>query len=180
MIRFTKGNMLEADVEALVNTVNTKGVMGKGIALQFKKAFPDVFSKYKKACDIGEMQIGKVYVCERSDNRCHYIIHFPTKNDWKKPSKIEYIKLGLESLLEAVQQYKIRSIAIPALGCGQGGLKWERVLPLIQAAFDQVPDVDVILYPPQDAPASHRMPDATERPRMTLGRAMVLKLLKQL
>src|SRR5687768_14855300 len=93
MMQLTKGNILEANAEALVNTVNTKGVMGKGIALQFKKAFPDVFNAYKKACDTGEIQIGKVHVYEQQTTQDHhYIINFPTKDDWKKPSKIEYIE----------------------------------------------------------------------------------------
>lgn len=174
-----KGNILEANAEALVNTVNTKGVMGKGIALQFKKAFPEAFKAYKNACDNGELHIGKVHVFEYVTSQPHYIINFPTKDDWKKPSRIEYIEKGLESLIEAIQKYKIHSIAIPALGCGQGGLKWKDVLPLIQSAFEKVPDVNVILYPPQEAPASTLMPNATERPKMTIGRAMVLKLLKQ-
>ena len=180
MMQLTKGNILEANTEALVNTVNTKGVMGKGIALQFKKAFPDVFKAYKKACDAGEVQIGKVHVYERlTTQNYHYIINFPTKDDWKKPSKLEYIKKGLESLIKVVQQHKIRSIAIPALGCGQGGLQWNDVLPLIQSAFEQVLNIEVVLYPPQPAPESSRIPNITERPHMTLGRAMVLKLLKQ-
>lgn len=179
-MRLTKGNILEANAEALVNTVNTKGVMGKGIALQFKKAFPDVFKAYKSACDAGVLQIGKVHIYERPTSELHhYIINFPTKDDWKKPSKIEYIKKGLESLAEIVKQHKIRSIAIPALGCGQGGLKWEDVLPLIQSTFEKMPEVEVIVYPPQKAPIVTKMPNTTERPHMTIGRAMVLKLLKQ-
>ncbi|HEU5281997.1 MAG TPA: macro domain-containing protein [Gammaproteobacteria bacterium] len=180
MMQLTKGNILEAKAEALVNTVNTKGVMGKGIALQFKKAFPDVFKAYKNACDTGTMQIGKIHIYEQPTSELHhYIINFPTKDDWKKPSKIEYIRKGLKSLTEAVQQYKIRSIAIPALGCGQGGLKWEDVLPLIRSAFESMPEVKVIVYPPQEAPKATKMPNASERPHMTIGRAMVLKLLKQ-
>src|SRR5690349_8017817 len=98
-MQLIKGNILEAKAEALVNTVNTKGVMGKGIALQFKKAFPDVFKAYKSACDTGSIEIGKVHVYELSTAQPHhYVINFPTKDDWKKPSKIEYIKKGLESL----------------------------------------------------------------------------------
>lgn len=178
-MQLTKGNILEANAEALVNTVNTKGIMGKGIALQFKKAFPDAFKAYKKACDTGELNIGKVHVFECVTSQPRYIINFPTKDDWKKPSRIEYIQKGLDSLIEAVQKYKIHSIAIPALGCGQGALKWKDVFPLIQSAFEKTPDVNVILYPPQEAPASTNMPNTTERPHMTIGRAMVLKLLKQ-
>lgn len=179
-MQLTKGNILEANAEALVNTVNTKGIMGKGIALQFKKAFPDVFNAYKKACNAGVIHIGNVHVHERVETHGpRFIINFPTKDDWKKPSRIEYIKKGLESLVEAIQKYKIRSIAIPALGCGQGGLQWEHVLPLIQSAFEKIPDIKVILYPPQKAPESSRMLNATQRPHMTIGRALVLKLLKQ-
>lgn len=179
-MQLTKGDILQANTEALVNTVNTKGVMGKGIALQFKRAFPDVFKAYKNACDTGIIQIGKVHICERPASELHhYIINFPTKDDWKNPSKIEYIKKGLESLTEVVKQYNIRSIAIPALGCGQGGLKWNNVLPLIKSAFENLPEVTVIVYPPQEAPIARKMQNTTQRPRMTISRAMVLNLLKQ-
>ncbi len=179
-MHLTKGNILEANVEALVNTVNTKGIMGKGIALQFKKAFPNLFNDYKKACDAGKIQIGKVHVYEQSNTKNHrFIINFPTKDDWKKPSKIEYIKKGLPSLIEAIKKHKIYSIAIPALGCGQGGLKWETVFPLIKSAFVEIPDVKVFLYPPQAAPESSRMLNLTQHPQMTIERAIVLKLLKQ-
>ncbi len=180
MIRLTEGNILEAPTEALVNTVNTKGVMGKGIALQFKKAFPEVFTSYKKACDAGEVRIGKVHVFRcTSTNGPHYIINFPTKDDWKKCSRIEYIQAGLKSLAETVKSLKIRSIAIPPLGCGQGGLNWKEVLPLIQTTFESIPDVEVMLYPPLGAPTAALMPNKTKRPHMTIGRAMVLKLLKE-
>src|SRR5579864_4593044 len=101
MIQLTKGNILEAPTEALVNTVNTKGVMGKGIALQFKKAFPEVFPAYKKACDAGEVRIGKMHIFRcTSENGPRYIINFPTKDDWKKRSQLEYIQEGLKSLAE--------------------------------------------------------------------------------
>jgi len=161
MIQLAKGNILEAATEALVNTVNTKGVMGKGIALQFKKAFPDVFASYKKACDTGEVRIGKMHIFRcTEENGPRYIINFPTKDDWKKESRIEYIQEGLKSLTETIRELKISSIAIPPLGCGLGGLNWKDVLPLIQATFEAMPDVVVMLYPPLGALATSQMPNS--------------------
>jgi O-acetyl-ADP-ribose deacetylase (regulator of RNase III) len=174
------GNILEADTQALINTVNTKGVMGRGIALQFKKAFPDVYKIYKADCDNNRVHVGRMHIVKRSEaDRYQFIINFPTKDDWRKPSKIEYIKEGLTSLIKVIQQYKIQSVAIPALGCGQGGLNWDDVLPLIRIAFENMPQVRVVVYPPQDAPISSALSNVTKRPSMTIGRAMVLKLLKQ-
>jgi O-acetyl-ADP-ribose deacetylase (regulator of RNase III)/uncharacterized protein YwgA len=180
MIELVEGNILEADADALVNTVNTKGVMGKGIALQFKKAFPEVFIAYKKACDAGEVQIGKMHVYKiQTLNNPRFIINFPTKDDWKKPSQIGYISKGLESLIQVIQEHHLKSIALPPLGCGQGGLKWSDVFPLIKSAFKQIPDVQLLLYPPAGTPEPSSMPNNTVRPHMTLSRAAVLQLLKQ-
>ncbi len=179
-MKLVKGNILEANVQALVNTVNTKGVMGKGIAIQFKKAFPEMFESYKKACAIGEVQIGKVHVYERATiQNPKYIINFPTKEDWKKSSRIDYIEKGLQSLISIIQKYNITSIAVPSLGCGQGGLNWSDVYPLILSAFEQTPEVTVLLYPPLGSPDPACMPNNTKRPHMTPSRAAVLQLLKQ-
>ena len=125
MLKLTKGDILKADTEALVNTVNCMGIMGRGIALQFRKAFPDNFKVYESACDKMQLRPGKMLVCDlnRFENP-RYVINFPTKRHWKGKSKIEDIESGLKALIEEVSKRNIKSIAIPPLGCGLGGLKW--------------------------------------------------------
>lgn len=181
MIERTRGNLLEADVEALVNTVNTVGVMGKGIALQFKKAFPENFKAYKKACDTDELQPGKMLVVETHElpGVAKYIINFPTKRHWRGKSKMEDIESGLTALVDEVRNYQIKSIAVPPLGCGNGGLRWSEVLPRIEVAFESVPDVRVLVFEPAGAPAPRKMLDRTKRPEMTPGRAAVLCLMNR-
>lgn len=150
MIELCQGNLLEAQVEVLVNTVNTQGIMGKGIALQFKKAFPEMFKDYQKACKNGEVQIGRVHIYEtKSLTGPRFIINFPTKKHWSESSSLDYIKSGLKSLIEEILFRGIKSIALPPLGCGLGGLKWENVFPLIEEAFANLSEVKVCLYPPQ-------------------------------
>lgn len=154
MIESKQGNLLEENAQALVNTVNCVGIMGKGIALQFKKAYPQNFREYEKACKAKQVQPGKMFVFQ-TNSLFHpqYIINFPTKRHWKNPSKIEDIKSGLTSLVEEVQRLNITSIAIPPLGCGNGGLDWNLVKPLIESAFVQLPDVRVIIFEPSGASA---------------------------
>ncbi len=147
------GNLLEADVDALVNPVNTQGVMGKGLAQQFKRAFPEVFQSYMRACKAGEVAPGKIHVVPRS-MAPRFILNFPTKKHWRHPSKLEYIRDGLDDLVQQVRALEIRSIAIPPLGCGLGGLAWEDVRPLIESAFVPMPEVRVMLYAPTGAPAA--------------------------
>jgi len=180
MIELTKGNMLTTDVEALVNTVNTQGVMGKGIALQFKKAFPDMFKVYLIACKAGEVFTGKMHLVKLEGIvNPRYIINFPTKQDWRRPSQMLYIESGLQDLVRVVCELGISSIAVPPLGCGNGGLAWSVVRPLIEAAFNEVPEVRVLLFAPHGAPDADKMLNRTARPPMTLSRAVVLKLLQQ-
>jgi O-acetyl-ADP-ribose deacetylase (regulator of RNase III) len=180
MIERGTNNLLQANVEALVNTVNCVGVMGKGIALQFKQAFPDNYKRYKQACDTGRMRLGTVLVVPtgRMDNPA-YIINFPTKYHWKEKSRIENIKSGLDALITEVQQLGIKSIAIPPLGCGNGGLDWSEVKPLIEAAFAELPDMRVLLFEPGNAPQAESMPVATASPNMTRVRALLVRLLAQ-
>lgn len=180
MIELKQDNLLQADTEALVNTVNCVGVMGKGIALQFKQAFPDNFRQYQLACRAGEVQPGRMFVVATGSlfNPKH-IINFPTKRHWKGKSRIEDIEIGLKALIQEVKQLGIRSIAVPPLGCGNGGLDWSQVKPLIESAFTELPDVLVLLYPPQGAPAADAMPIATDKPKMTRGRALLLSLLER-
>src|SRR3989304_3391727 len=122
MIEFIKGNLLSAEAEALVNTVNTVGVMGKGIALQFRETFPENYKFYQKACKQDEVQIGKMLVYDNGQWATpRYIINFPTKRHWRERSKIEDVEAGLFDLQNVIRDYGIKSIAVPPLGCGSGG-----------------------------------------------------------
>lgn len=169
------GNLLAADVDALVNPVNTEGVMGKGLALQFKKAFPDAFASYERACKDGEVKTGRMHVVHRLAAP-RFIINFPTKKHWRAPSRLEYIRDGLDDLVTQIEQLGIASIAIPPLGCGNGGLNWSQVKPLIEATFASS-SVRVLLFEPADAPPPDQMIDRTTKPPMTAARAAVLALM---
>jgi O-acetyl-ADP-ribose deacetylase (regulator of RNase III) len=174
MIEFGEGNLLTADVDALVNTVNTVGVMGRGVALQFKQAYPANFTAYKRACDNGELRLGHMFVWDshRPGPR-RYIINFPTKGHWRSQSRLEDIETGLRDLVRQVTALGITSIALPALGCGNGGLRWDDVLPRIQETFDSL-SIRTVVYPPAGAPPAAEMPIATKKPPMTNGRATLL------
>src|SRR5712671_638386 len=146
MTELTRGNILKAEAEALVNTVNCGGFMGKGIALQFKKAYPENFDAYHKACAAGEVQPGRMFIFDlRSMLNPKYIVNFPTKRDWRSNSRYEDIESGLKALVEQVRRRGIRSIAVPPLGCGLGGLDWRTVRPMIEGAFMSLPEVHVLL-----------------------------------
>lgn len=177
MIELKQGNLLEENAEALVNTVNCVGVMGKGIALQFKQAYPDVFKAYKKACDAKGVQPGQMFIVETGQLFPRYIINFPTKRHWRGKSRIEDIDTGLTALVAEVKRLGIRSLAIPPLGCGNGGLDWNQVKTKIIAAFQDLSDVQVVLFEPKGAPQPSQMQVATEKPNMTLGRALIIRLL---
>lgn len=178
MIELVTGNLLAAEAEALVNTVNCVGFMGKGIALQFKQAHPENFDFYAKACRAKEVEPGRMLVFEtgRLVNP-KYIINFPTKRHWRGRSRIEDIQSGLEALIDEVRQRKIRSIAVPPLGCGHGGLSWAVVRPMIEGAFAEVPDVTVLLYEPTGSPDPKTMPIGTKPPNMTVARALFIALM---
>lgn len=178
MIKFKTGNLLTIDAEALINTVNTVGVMGKGIALQFKKAFPENFKAYKKACDEHKVESGHMFIVDRESlTNPHFIINFPTKRHWKGMSKLTDIKSGLISLVEDVQKLGIKSVAVPPLGCGLGGLDWNQVYSLMGEIFAKAPDVEWLIFEPSGAPKAQDMPNKTQRPKMTKGRAAVLGLI---
>jgi O-acetyl-ADP-ribose deacetylase (regulator of RNase III) len=149
MIEMKQGNLLEQDVEALVNAVNCAGVMGKGIALQFKQVFPEVFEQYKTACVAGEVRPERMFTVQtgRLFNP-QYIVHFPTKRHWKERSRLEDIQSGLVALIAEVERLGIQSIAVPPLGCGNGGLDWDVVKPIIIEAFVGFPDVQVFVFEP--------------------------------
>ncbi len=198
MATFTEatGNLLEADVDALVNTVNTVGVMGKGIALQFKNAFPDNFEAYRQACKDEAVRLGEMFVFEvparesqpldeldstmfelapASASRPRWIINFPTKAHWRNRTRLGHIEAGLDDLRGRIAQQGIESIAVPALGCGNGGLEWSDVAPLIRSRLADL-DVEVHLYPPNGAPAASEMAVNTERPVLTPGKAALVAM----
>lgn len=152
MMKYITGNLLEADTQALVNTVNTVGVMGKGIALQFKERFPDNFRVYADACKKGEMKIGKMLVVKESTIYGEKIIvNFPTKMEWFKKSQYTYVEEGLKDLVSVITSYNIHSIAIPPLGCGNGGLKWDKVKKMMEDYLAPLPDVEIQVFEPNDA-----------------------------
>ncbi len=155
MIEFAQGDLLAAPTEALVNAVNTVGVMGKGIALQFRQTYPEMFTAYARACAKGDVHIGKMHVFDHgaANDRMRWIINFPTKRHWREPSRMADVEAGLIDLVATVERFEIRSIAIPALGCGLGGLQWVDVQPRIERAFAVLANVRVLLYAPS-APVS--------------------------
>jgi O-acetyl-ADP-ribose deacetylase (regulator of RNase III) len=177
-ITFTSGDILAADVEALVNTVNCVGIMGRGVALQFKNAFPANFKAYEAACKRKEVQPGRMFVFEtRTAMNPHYIINFPTKRHWRGKSRIEDIETGLGALVQEIRARHIRSIAVPPLGSGLGGLNWSDVRAHIGRALHGLPDVEVVVFEPSGAPATETMTHAREVPKMTTGRAALVVLI---
>ena len=177
MLEYGQGNLLHAQVDALVNTVNTVGVMGKGVALQFKQAFPENYKAYRHACQRGDVRIGEMFIWDSGRLGVQrYVINFPTKRHWRGRSQLADIEVGLRALVLAIEQLGIESVALPALGCGNGGLDWDDVLPRIEAALRPLA-VRAVVYPPAGAPAASEMPIATRRPPMTFGRAALLGLL---
>lgn len=180
MIVNTRADILAADVEALVNTVNCVGAMGRGIALQCKKAFSDNFKAYEAACKRGEVRPGHVFVFGTGQltNPC-YIINFPTKRDWKHKSRLADIGAGLVSLVAEIKRLGIRSIALPPLGSGLGGLDWDVVRPRIETAFNEVPGVRAPVFEPAGAPAATMMAETAKVPDMTVGRAVLLGLMSR-
>jgi O-acetyl-ADP-ribose deacetylase (regulator of RNase III) len=178
MLELTTGNLLEAKAEALVNTVNTVGIMGKGIALQFRLAFPRNYEIYRSACKRGDVVPGKMFVVptDRLDNP-KFIINFPTKRDWKSKSRIEDIDVGLLDLVRVIREENIGSVAIPPLGCGNGGLDWNEVRPRIIKALAVVPDVEISLYEPSGAPQVEDMAVATKKPAMNPNRAALIAMM---
>jgi O-acetyl-ADP-ribose deacetylase (regulator of RNase III) len=180
MIEITHGDILTANAEALVNTVNCVGVMGRGIALQFRKAFPENFKVYEAACKRGDVHPGKMLICETDlMTGPRFIVNFPTKRHWKGKSQMKDIEAGLPVLIEEIKKRGIRSIAVPPLGCGLGGLDWNKVRPKIIHAFESVPDVKVLLYEPAGAPKAEEMVREQRVPHMTPGRAVLVELMSR-
>ena len=178
MIEYKNGNLLSEEAEALVNSVNCMGVMGRGIALQFKKAFPENYNAYLARCKRNEMRPGRVFVFETGETvPPRYIINFPTKRHWRGKSRIEDIEAGLASLTEEIRSHRIRSIAIPPLGSGLGGLHWPSVRARLEVALRQFEDVKVVIFEPGDGPADDRANRSSNVPRMTTARAALVGLM---
>lgn len=146
MLKYVEGDLFASPAQVLVNTVNTVGVMGKGIALEFKKRYPDMFEKYKEQCDKHKLVIGKLMLCYEPD---HWILQFPTKEHWRNPSKLEYVEKGLMAFARKYSDYNISSVAFPKLGCGNGELDWEEVKPLMEKYLKDLP-IDVYIYLKKD------------------------------
>jgi O-acetyl-ADP-ribose deacetylase (regulator of RNase III) len=180
-MKYITGNLLEANVEALVNTVNTVGVMGKGIALQFKERFPVNYKIYAAACKKGEVKTGKMLVVrELTMEGERIIINFPTKTEWFMKSKYEFIEEGLKDLVKIIEEYSIKSIAIPPLGCGNGGLKWITIKSLMEKHLSQLKDVDIFIYEPNEEVKKILQQEQVKKDiELKPGRAMLLYALFQ-
>jgi len=179
-IRYKSGNILAEDAEAIVNTVNCVGVMGRGIALQFKKAFPDNFKAYAAACQREEVLPGKMFITDTGQlTNPRYIINFPTKRHWRGKSRMEDIDSGLAALVEEIRTRNISSIAIPPLGSGLGGLEWHDVRQRIEDTLHGVNNVEVIVFEPRGAPQAGRMVHNRKVPNMTTGRAALIALMER-
>ena len=177
MIKYMTGDLLAADSEALVNSVNCVGVMGRGVALAFKRRFPDNFKAYKAACDWGELQPGRMFVFETSELMPRFIINFPTKQHWRASSRVADIEAGLSALVAEIERHRIHSIALPPLGCGLGGLEWTEVKPRIHRALAGVADLDTLVFEPYGSDSVEIPLLELKRPPMTPGRAALLGLM---
>ena len=175
MIEYKNGDILREDVEAIVNTVNCVGIMGRGLALQFKNKFPQNLKEYQLACTNKEVQLGKMFVHQTGQLiNPKYIINFPTKGHWKQNSKIEDISNGLDDLITIIEKYSIKSIAIPPLGSGLGGLDWKMVKKLIEEKLKNI-NCTVILFEPLEQKIEKSI--TKEIPKMTAGRAALIGLM---
>jgi O-acetyl-ADP-ribose deacetylase (regulator of RNase III) len=178
MLKYITGNILESNAQALINTVNTVGVMGKGIALQFRKAYPNNYKAYAEACKREEIKVGELFVFRDSnfDSGEKIVINFPTKKDWRKPSEYIYIENGLDDLIRVIEENKIRSIAIPPLGAGNGGLEWEKVKKIIEQKLNHL-QIDIYVYEPTSQIKEYLK---NERVKLTDARALLLYILYDL
>ena len=178
MMEFKTGDIFTEDAEALVNSVNCVGVMGRGIALQFKNLYPANFKSYAAACKRDEVKPGRMFVFETGQiTNPRYIVNFPTKRHWRGKSRVEDIQSGLQALVHEVKERGIRSIAIPPLGSDLGGLNWRDVRPLIEAAMRELDDVQVIVFEPGSKPSDGRPNRSSDVPEMTAGRAALVGLM---
>jgi len=149
MLTLINGDLFASLADALINPINTHGVMGKGLALEFKRRYPRNFAAYKAAFERGELEVGRMFSVPTGVLAPRYIVNFPTKQHWRNPSKLEYVEQGLVALVQEISRLELESIAVPALGCGLGGLEWEDVLPIIKKTLEPLESVQVWVYPPQ-------------------------------
>jgi O-acetyl-ADP-ribose deacetylase (regulator of RNase III) len=178
MLRYSKGNLLEAPADALVNTVNEVGVMGKGIALMFKEGYPEASAEYEREAKAGRVKVGSVLaVANPRLVGPRWIIHFPTKRHWRNPSKLEWVQKGLRDLVRLIREKRIESIALPPLGCGNGGLDWGLVRREIEAAAAEIPDVDVLVFAPTNEYQNTAKREGVEE--LTPARALIAELVRR-
>ena len=178
MIEYKTGDLLAEDADALVNTVNCVGHMGAGIALQFKKAWPENFQAYAAACQSGEVQPGRMFVFETRELASpRYIINFPTKRHWRGKSRLDDIEAGLEALVAEIRRLNLSSVAVPPLGAGLGGLPWKDVRKRIEERLGALPDLRVVVFEPDGTPEHARGRRTKRKPQMTPGRAALLALM---
>lgn len=178
MLKFTTGNLLEADADALVNTVNTVGVMGKGIALMFKERFPKNFKEYEAACAKGQLKPGSIFVTRADELQGpQWIINFATKKHWRHPSKLEWISSGLKELKLFLISKQIRSVAIPPLGAGNGGLDWSAVRQLILDELSDLDDVHITVFEPSTQYQNISKRAGVEK--LTPARALIAEVIRQ-
>lgn len=174
-----EGDMFKERADAIVNTVNCVGVMGKGVALEFKRRWPENFKAYKRLCDAKKLRPGCVFVHENIDMHAprdwHFLVNFPTKDHWRQKSKMEFIEAGLDDFVHKLRENGIRSVVMPPLGCGNGGLDWGEVKDLLDVKLSPITDIDFVVFAPGE-------PKQTARPRtkMTFPRALLLKALGDL
>lgn len=177
-IEYQTGDVLAAPAEALVNTVNCVGVMGRGVALQFKQAYPENFKAYAAACEAGEVRPGSMFVFETGRlTNPRFVINFPTKRHWRAKSRIEDIEAGLDALVAEIQARGIRSVALPPLGAGLGGLDWRVVRRTIDQKLRGLADVRVLVFEPHAANRDSKRNPSTAAPAMTPGRAALVGLI---
>ena len=178
MIQYTQGNLLEADAQALVNTVNTVGVMGKGIALMFKERFRKNMEEYAQACKAKEVVTGKMFITETGElMRPKWVVNFPTKRHWRHPSKLEWIVEGLEDLKGFIVANDVKSIAIPPLGAGNGGLNWTVVKREIGQRLGDLEDVRILVYEPTDTYQNVAKRQGVTK--LTVPRALIAELVRR-
>lgn len=178
MINFIEGNLLKSPAEALVNTVNEVGVMGKGIALMFKEMFPENNEAYELACRRGEVRVGHLFVFESTKHwGPKWVVNFPTKKHWRNPSEIEWIQAGISELREWITANDIKSIAVPPLGCGNGGLKWSEVKALLVAELSSLEEVRIDVYVPTET--YQNIPKKESAKKLTPARAMVVEMIRR-
>ena len=174
-IEYKTGDMFEEATEAIVNTVNCVGVMGKGVALEFKRRWPENFRAYKRLCDARDLAPGQVFVFENKDiltpDRHRYLVNFPTKQHWRTQSRMEYIDSGLDDLVHWIRERGVKSVALPPLGCGNGGLDWSEVRPLIEQKLAPLADVRFVVFAPipeAEPPEQEAIPTDLTEARATM------------